>query len=421
MSSPREDLAEESSATAFSARVTLISDLSSYGGSNLAENVDAAIAFHDVLVISKTHCPFCLDVKSLFSSILLVPIHVVEVNLITQGSEVHKIVRDKTKQATVPVVFIRGKNYGGCEEIKALHVSGQLEEIVADISERRVITGSGPLETVEARRVHSERGAARNPPFWFPNVVNNYVVRLTGIQVVIICVVAIIYRNDEFAAWLAAYLLLDFFSRMLIGSSLSILGMVATVIVAPIEPQFKPGPPKQFAACCGLIFSLIATCLYFTDNIVAGAVILGLLAGAAGLEGFCDFCLGCIFFSWGIRFKIIPSSVYRIYTSSRHEYVESWRYAHKASGAPPPTNFDTDPCDAAALKYKAAKTDEFTKDDFNLIRNMQIGTVHSCCREGGNKGGAHMTTLLVNYFVIFIKVRIFHRFLTRYFAFFEPS
>lgn len=377
MSSSEEMAADESAADASSARMTLISDLTSYGGSTLAENVDAAIASHDILVISKTHCPFCLDVKSLFNSTLLVPIHIIEINSIAQGSEVQKIVRDKTKQTTVPVVFIRGESYGGCDQIKALHASRQLEEIVADISERKMIAGSGPFETVEARRINQKRGAACNPPFWFPHVVNNYVVRLTGIEVVAICVVAIVFRNKDFAPWLAAYLLLDFFSRILVGSSLSILGMVATVIVAPIEPQFKPGPPKQFAACCGLIFSLIATCLFFTDNIVAGAVILGLLAGAAGLEGFCDFCLGCIFFSWGIRFKIIPSSVYRVYTSSRHEIVESWRYVHSSSGATPPAYVDTDPVNAAALKYKAARTDEFTKDDFDLIRNMQIGMVLS--------------------------------------------
>jgi glutaredoxin 3 len=370
---PREGSIDESPIVASSASVTTISDLSSFGGTTLTENVDAAISSHDVVIISKTHCPFCLDVKSLFSSTLLIPIHVIEVNSIAQGSEIQKLVHEKTKQATVPVVFIRGKNFGGCEQLKTLHASGRLEELVVDLSERRLIAGTGPLETVEARRVHLNRGAARNPPFWFPNVVNNYVVRLTGVQVVVLCVLCIVFRNDDWAHWVVAFLLLDFVTRMLVGSSLSILGMVATVLAAPFEPQFKPGPPKQFAACCGVIFSLIATCCYFTDNVVPGAVMLGLLAGAAGLEGFFDFCLGCLFFSWGIQLKVIPSTVYRIYTSSRQEIVESWQYANSASGAPSPVYVDTDPCNEAALKYKAARTDEFTKDDFNIIRNMQIG------------------------------------------------
>eukprot|EP00961_Rhodomonas_salina_P009726 131178-Rhodomonas_salina.4 len=43
------------------------------------------------------------------------------------------------------------------------------------------------------------------------------------------------------------------------------------------------------------------------------------------------------------------------------------------SNAPLHHPVDTDPSSAVALKYKI-RTDEWTKDDFNLIRNMQTGT-----------------------------------------------
>jgi tellurite resistance protein TehA-like permease len=117
--------------------------------------------------------------------------------------------------------------------------------------------------------------------------------------------------------------------------------------------------------------------LYFsledeTAASTAGAVVIGMLAGAAGLEGFANFCLGCLFFSWGIRFKLIPSYVYTIHNNSRDEIEASWHYKNDPSKAPKPTKVDTNPDDAAALKYKV-KTDEWTKDDFHLVRNMAIG------------------------------------------------
>ncbi len=50
-------------------------------------------------------------------------------------------------------------------------------------------------------------------------------------------------------------------------------------------PKLVPGLPKQFAALCGLSFSLLATILFHVlDSGTAGAVVLGMLMGAAALE-----------------------------------------------------------------------------------------------------------------------------------------
>lgn len=85
-----------------------------------------------------------------------------------------------------------------------------------------------------------------------------------------------------------------------------------------------------------------------------------------------NFCLGCLFFGWGIQYKVFPDSVYRIYTSSKQEVEDSWDYMYKESGAAKPEKVDTDPSSVISLKYKK-KSDEWTKDDFDLIRNMQVG------------------------------------------------
>lgn len=61
-------------------------------------------------------------------------------------------------------------------------------------------------------------------------------------------------------------------------------------------------------------------------NVIPGAVVMGGLLGAAALEGFCNFCLGCVFFGLGIRFGLIPKHVYRIFTNTKMETVEGWKY-----------------------------------------------------------------------------------------------
>ena len=63
--------------------------------------------------------------------------------------------------------------------------------------------------------------------------------------------------------------------------------------------------------------------------------------------------------------------MYRIYTSTRQEIVDSWEYKYSDSKAPAPTRVDTDFKSAISLKYQI-KTDEWTKDDFDFIRHMQV-------------------------------------------------
>ena len=74
---------------------------------------------------------------------------------------------------------------------------------------------------------------------------------------------------------------------------------------------------------------------------------------------------------YGIQFGLIPDAVYRIYTSSRQEIVDSWNYKFSDSQAPVPTRVDSDPSSDISLKYQV-KTDEWTKDDFDVIRHMQV-------------------------------------------------
>lgn len=352
-----------------SSMVTVVADLSPYPGSSLEEQIESFIHSHGIVVFSKTFCPFCLDVKDFLSVRTGVPVYSIEVNGHPDGSAIHKYIKAKTNQSTVPVVFIQGSFVGGCDDVKALAAKDELEDLLGDLILHPRTEGCHRLET--AKLVPRHRSDAIHPPFWFPNVVNNYVVRLTSLEILILSILSIIFRDEPWGKWLSAFMLADFTLRFLAGASISPLGMIAAVVVSPWKPQFRPGPPKQFAASVGVIFTAVSTCCYFTDdNEVPGAIVLGLLCVAAALEAFFGLCLGCEFFQLGIKYGIFPNSVYRIYTSSRQEIVDSWDYMYLDSHAPKPTLVDTDPSNKIALKYKK-KTDEWTKDDFHLIRNVK--------------------------------------------------
>lgn len=76
----------------------------------------------------------------------------------------------------------------------------------------------------------------------------------------------------------AVGLAVDFAIRLTVGSYLSPIGMIATVLTSTKPPVFKPGPPKQFAAFCGIMFSVLGTLFYFlkfNGHEYVGAIFMG--------------------------------------------------------------------------------------------------------------------------------------------------
>ena len=274
-----------------------VRDLQAYGGSTLEESVDRLIHAHGVVIFSKSACPFCLDIKDLLANRLGVPVYVLEINQHPDGAAIHKYIKSLTKHTTVPVVFLKGQFVGGCDDVKALHSKNELEHRIADLVVTQRVTGGQSLDT--ARFVDHHCGSAVHPLFWFPNAVNNHMIRLVGVQVCLICVFGIIFREDAWGHWLSAFLLVDFCLRMMVGSSLSPLGMFASVLAAPFPPDLRAGPAKQFASMVGVAFTVASTWCYFTGHETVAAIILGMLTGAAALEGFGGICskyLLCLFF-----------------------------------------------------------------------------------------------------------------------------
>lgn len=146
-------------------------------------------------------------------------------------------------------------------------------------------------------------------PRWatFPNPVNDLAARVVAAGVVVLAVITVLTASP----WSAAVLALGFAARVLAGPRFSLLGQLATRVVAPrLGPaRLVPGPPKRFAQAVGLVFALTATVLFGFELVTAGRAVLAVLIVFALLESALGFCAGCWVFGLGIRVGLVPASV----------------------------------------------------------------------------------------------------------------
>lgn len=225
----------------------VVDNFSGYSGETIEDKINTFIKTHSVVIISKSLCAFCRDVKDLLGSQIGVKCHIIEVNLHPQGNEIFNYVKRKYDSKTVPLVFVKGDYIGGCDTCKALHAKKELEsKVLNGLIVKNRTTGTHRLET--SKLVPVERSTACHPLFWFPNVVNNYIIRVVGFQVCALSVLSAAFLKEKWAHWLAAGVLIDFVLRFVAGSSASPLGMTAAFVTSFFRPQFRPGPPKQFAS-----------------------------------------------------------------------------------------------------------------------------------------------------------------------------
>ncbi|MFZ1062336.1 MAG: DUF4395 domain-containing protein [Acidimicrobiales bacterium] len=144
--------------------------------------------------------------------------------------------------------------------------------------------------------------------FSFPNPVNDASARTVALGVVTMSLAALVFNQ----AWLLIPLTYGFLARVATGPTLSPLGQFAVRVAGPriIRWQkFVPGPPKRFAQGIGAVLSVAATLTWLLDGWSVARWILLPLIGAASLEGFAGFCLGCTIFGWLIRAGLVPQSV----------------------------------------------------------------------------------------------------------------
>lgn len=156
--------------------------------------------------------------------------------------------------------------------------------------------------------------ATKEPLFSFPHPVNEYSARFvaTGVVIWTVSTVLLTHFADPDFKWLMVPLAYGFIARVLTGPKLSPLGLFVTKVLVPRLGWNKPvaGPPKRFAQGMGVGFSVTAGVLAIGfGQYGASFIVLGMLAGAASLEAFLNYCLGCRIFGVMMNLGIIPESV----------------------------------------------------------------------------------------------------------------
>jgi len=116
--------------------------------SNVKEVADKYIKDNNVMVFSKSYCPFCLKVKQLFQS-LSVKFHALELDHVENGQEIQDYLIDLTGQKTVPMTFIKGNLLGGCDDTMKASAEGRLKELIGEASTNGVADDGSPAAVTE--------------------------------------------------------------------------------------------------------------------------------------------------------------------------------------------------------------------------------------------------------------------------------
>eukprot|EP00759_Apiculatamorpha_spiralis_P039062 PhF_6_TR37925/c1_g1_i1/m.56672 len=256
-----------------------------------------------VVVFTKPHCPFCTRVKLLFESL---GIDVVYKDYTEYATE-YQDVSNRTNHPTLPLVLVDGELLGGCDSTCIAVDNGALQRKL----------------NLPSMKACIPKDKQRLPPpapglFLFPPAASRWMAQLVALQVVAVGIVIIYYRKESWAWWVCFAMTLDFVIRVVAGATPSILGANALLITPFLPEELVPGPPKQFAAFCGVFFFGLATILYHAGHgdtsEIGGSVVVGVVLGCAFLEGFLNFCVGCFVYGIMNALRLIPDSVYQPYT-----------------------------------------------------------------------------------------------------------
>ncbi|KAF7661138.1 hypothetical protein LDENG_00268930 [Lucifuga dentata] len=104
------------------------------GKNELKSRIQQLIDSNQVMVFSKSYCPFCVKVKDLFRE-LNVACNVVELDLIDDGPNYQDLLLEMTGQKTVPSVFINKTHIGGCDKTMQAHKDGVLQQLLSGENE----------------------------------------------------------------------------------------------------------------------------------------------------------------------------------------------------------------------------------------------------------------------------------------------
>ncbi|TFK21281.1 glutaredoxin [Coprinopsis marcescibilis] len=100
-------------------------------GASIAEFVDATITKNQVVIFSKSYCPYCKRTKALFAASFpeLEP-EILELDERDDGGPIQQYLAEKTGQRTVPNVFVATKHIGGNDDTHSAFKAGKLAKLL---------------------------------------------------------------------------------------------------------------------------------------------------------------------------------------------------------------------------------------------------------------------------------------------------
>ncbi|KAJ1703520.1 hypothetical protein LUZ63_003299 [Rhynchospora breviuscula] len=96
--------------------------------------IRSTIKAHDIVIFSKSYCPYCKKAKGVFKDLNEEPF-VVELDQREDGSEIQDALLEIYGKRTVPQVFIKGKRLGGSDDTVEAYESGKLKELLGSKEE----------------------------------------------------------------------------------------------------------------------------------------------------------------------------------------------------------------------------------------------------------------------------------------------
>ncbi|CAI0387267.1 unnamed protein product [Linum tenue] len=98
--------------------------------------VKETIKSHQIVIFSKSYCPYCRRAKAVFKELNQTP-YVVELNERDDGQDIQAALGQLVGKRTVPQVFINGKHIGGSDDTVEAYESGELAKLLGiDVDEK---------------------------------------------------------------------------------------------------------------------------------------------------------------------------------------------------------------------------------------------------------------------------------------------
>jgi len=125
------ELPEDFNVTATPLHLKTLSGGENWSTSEWNKRIRLMDKLNPLIVFSKTYCPFSQKAKRLLARYDIYPTpRIVEVDIRSDKDLIKSLLGKFTSHSTFPNIVIRGKSFGGSDELQSLHDSGGLRKLL---------------------------------------------------------------------------------------------------------------------------------------------------------------------------------------------------------------------------------------------------------------------------------------------------